>query len=33
VPGVTDATVRLVWQPPWNQERMSEEAKFQLGLL
>ena len=33
VPGVTDATVRLVWQPPWNQERMSDEAKFQLGLL
>jgi FeS assembly SUF system protein len=33
VPGVTDATVRLVWQPPWSQQRMSEEAKFLLGLL
>ncbi|MES9992007.1 MAG: SUF system Fe-S cluster assembly protein [Candidatus Thiodiazotropha sp.] len=33
VPGVTDATVKLVWQPPWSQERMSEEARFQLGLL
>jgi FeS assembly SUF system protein len=33
VPGVTEATVRLVWQPPWSQERMSEEARFQLGLL
>ena len=33
VPGVTDATIRLVWQPPWSQERLSEEAKFQLGLL
>ncbi|MEW8523262.1 MAG: SUF system Fe-S cluster assembly protein [Candidatus Thiodiazotropha endolucinida] len=33
VPGVTDATIRLVWQPPWSQERMSDEAKFQLGLL
>ncbi len=33
VPGVTDATVRVVWQPPWSQERLSEEAKFQLGLL
>jgi FeS assembly SUF system protein len=33
VPGVTDARVRLVWQPPWSQERMSEEARFQLGLL
>ena len=33
VPGVTDARVRLVWDPPWSQERMSEEARFQLGLL
>jgi FeS assembly SUF system protein len=33
VPGVSDATIRLVWQPPWSQERMSDEAKFQLGLL
>jgi FeS assembly SUF system protein len=33
VPGVTDATVRLVWDPPWSQERMSEEALFQLGLM
>ncbi len=33
VPGVTDATVRLVWNPPWSQERMTEEAQFQLGLL
>ena len=33
VPGVTDATVRLVWDPPWSQERMSEEAQLQLGLL
>ena len=33
VPGVTDATVRVVWDPPWSQERMSEEALLQLGLL
>ena len=33
VPGVTDATVRLVWDPPWSQERMSEEALLQLGML
>ena len=33
VPGVTDAVVRLVWNPPWSKERMSEEAQFQLGLL
>lgn len=33
VPGVTDATVRLVWDPPWTQEKMSEEALLQLGML
>ncbi len=33
VPGVSDATVRLVWQPPWSKERMSDEARLQLGLL
>lgn len=33
VPGVTDATVHLVWDPPWTQERMSEEALLQLGML
>ncbi len=33
VAGVTDASVRLVWDPPWSQERMSEEALLQLGLL
>jgi FeS assembly SUF system protein len=33
VPGVTDARVKLVWTPPWTKERMSEEAKLELGLL
>lgn len=33
VPGVTEATVRLVWSPPWSKERMSEEALLQLGLM
>jgi FeS assembly SUF system protein len=33
VPGVTDAVVRLVWDPPWDRECMSEEARLQLGLL
>jgi FeS assembly SUF system protein len=33
VPGVTDATVRLVWSPPWTKERMTEEAQFALGLM
>lgn len=33
VEGVKGADVTLVWDPPWNQERMSEEARLQLGLL
>ncbi len=33
VPGVTEATVEVVWDPPWSMETMSEEAKLQLGLL
>jgi len=33
VDGVTDAHVELVWDPPWNPERMSEEAKLELGFM
>jgi FeS assembly SUF system protein len=33
VPGVTDAKVELVWDPPWSRERMSEAALLQLGML
>ena len=33
VPGVTDVQVELVWDPPWTQERMTEEAQLQLGLM
>jgi FeS assembly SUF system protein len=31
VPGVTQATVDLVWDPPWNPDLMSEAARLQLG--
>ncbi|BAO44162.1 SUF system Fe-S cluster assembly protein [Thiolapillus brandeum] len=33
VEGISDAEVELVWDPPWSQERMSEEARLQLGLM
>ena len=33
VPGVNDARVKLVWTPPWDRDRMSEEAKLELGLM
>lgn len=33
VAGVSDATVDVVWDPPWSPERMSDVARLQLGLL
>jgi FeS assembly SUF system protein len=32
VPGVKEAKVEIVWDPPWTKDRMSEAAKLQLGL-
>ena len=31
--GVGDATVDLVWDPPWEPSRMSEAARLQLGMM
>lgn len=31
VPGVTEAAVELVWDPPWGPERMSDRAREILG--
>lgn len=33
VSGVEAAEVELTWDPPWTQERMSESARLQLGLM
>jgi probable FeS assembly SUF system protein SufT len=33
VPGVKEADVELVFDPPWDPSRMSEAAKLQLGFL
>jgi metal-sulfur cluster biosynthetic enzyme len=30
--GVSDATVDLVWDPPWDPSRISDEAKQRLGI-
>ena len=30
--GVKDAKVDLVWEPPWSPDKMSEEAKAQMGI-
>ncbi|MBX9881680.1 MAG: SUF system Fe-S cluster assembly protein [Sphingomonas sp.] len=33
VPGVGSAEVNLVWDPPWDPGKMSDEAKLELGML
>ena len=33
IEGVTSVTVNIVFEPEWNQDMMSEEAKLELGLL
>jgi FeS assembly SUF system protein len=33
VEGVGKVDVELVWDPPWDQSRMSDEAKLELGWL
>jgi metal-sulfur cluster biosynthetic enzyme len=32
LPGVDDVEVELTWDPPWTPDRMSEDAKFILGI-
>jgi metal-sulfur cluster biosynthetic enzyme len=32
VPGVEEVEVELTWDPPWTPEKMSEDAKFILGI-
>jgi FeS assembly SUF system protein len=32
VPGVSKVDVELVWDPPWDQSRMSEAAQLELGM-
>ena len=33
VPGIRDAVVNLVWDPPWDPAKMSDEARLELGML
>jgi FeS assembly SUF system protein len=32
LPGVSEANVDLVWDPPWDPSRISDEAKGKLGI-
>jgi FeS assembly SUF system protein len=33
VPGIADAEVNLVWDPPWDPGKMSDEARLEMGML
>lgn len=33
IPGVEDASVEIVYDPPWTPERMTEDARWELGLI
>ena len=33
IEGIDDAHVDLVWDPPWNMDMLSEEARMKLGLV
>lgn len=33
VPGVSDVRVKLVWDPPWSMDMLTEETRLELGLL
>lgn len=33
LPGVSDANVEIVWDPPWSQDMISEPGKMELGLI
>lgn len=33
IDGVTDIKIDIVWEPPWDQSKMSEVARLQLGML
>jgi probable FeS assembly SUF system protein SufT len=33
IPGVREASVEVVWDPPWNQAMISEVGKMKLGLI
>ena len=33
VPGIATAEVNLVWDPPWDPAKMSDEARLELGML
>ena len=33
VKGVNEVKVKITWEPPWTQDKMTEAAKLELGLI
>lgn len=33
ISGVSDVKIDIVWEPPWDQSKMSEAARLQLGMM
>ncbi len=33
IDGISEAIIELTFEPPWNMDMMSEEAKLELGML
>ncbi|MEL6281066.1 MAG: SUF system Fe-S cluster assembly protein [Pseudomonadota bacterium] len=33
LPGVKTVNVALVWEPPWGMDRLTDEARLELGLM
>lgn len=33
IPGVKDVTIELVWDPPWDPDKISDEQKEELGII
>ena len=33
VQGVTEVSIEIVWEPPWDPSKMSEAARLQLGMM
>ena len=32
LPGINDVDVKIVWSPPWSPDKMSDDAKDELGI-
>ena len=32
IPQIKEADVQVIWDPPWTPDRMSEEARLELGM-